>query len=152
MFEALSWDYELIFVNDGSADGSLSILRRFAEENSKVKVINFSRNFGHEAAMLAGLDYSTGDGLVCMDADLQHPPECVEQIIAGFEEGYEVINMVRTRNRSAGFIKNLTSSAFYKLINKISDVKLEANASDFFAMTEPAAKVLRENYRERYVF
>ncbi len=63
VFEALSWDYELIFVNDGSADGSLSILRRFAEENSKVKVINFSRNFGHEAAMLAGLDYSTGDGL-----------------------------------------------------------------------------------------
>ena len=152
VFEALSWDYELIFVNDGSADGSLSILRRFAEENSKVKVINFSRNFGHEAAMLAGLDYSTGDGLVCMDADLQHPPECVEQIIAGFEEGYEVINMVRTRNRSAGFIKNLTSSAFYKLINKISDVKLEANASDFFAMTEPAAKVLRENYREKVRF
>lgn len=152
MFEELSWDYELIFVNDGSADRSLSILKRFAAENPRVKVINFSRNFGHEAAMLAGLDYSEGDALVCMDADLQHPPECVEEIIGKFEEGYEVINMVRTRNRSAGFIKNLTSSAFYKLINRISDVKLEANASDFFAMTEPAARVLRENYREKVRF
>lgn len=151
-FEKLSWDYELIFVNDGSTDQSLMILKEFAKENPKVKLINFSRNFGHEAAMLAGLDHSRGDALVCMDADLQHPPECVEQIIGKFEEGYEVISMVRTRNRSAGFIKNLTSAAFYKLINKISDVKLEANASDFFAMTEPAARILRENYREKVRF
>lgn len=152
LFEALSWDYELIFVNDGSTDKSLSILRRYAKENPRVKVINFSRNFGHEAAMLAGLDYSSGDALVCMDADLQHPPECVEQIIGKLEEGYEVVSMVRTRNKSAGFIKNLTSTAFYKLINRISDVKLEANASDFFAMTEQAAGILKENYREKVRF
>lgn len=152
VFDGLSWDYELIFVNDGSRDGSLGILRELAKTDPKVKLINFSRNFGHEAAMVAGIDYAAGDGLVCMDADLQHPPECLAEIIGKFEEGYEVINMVRTKNQSAGFLKNLTSSAFYRLINTISDVKMEANASDFFAMTKNAADVLRENYREKVRF
>lgn len=152
IFEGLSWEYELLFVNDGSTDNSLSILKQFASKDPKVKVINFSRNFGHEAAMLAGLDNASGDALVCMDSDLQHPPECVGKIIEKFEEGYEVINMVRTQNKSAGFVKNITSDGFYKVINKISDVKLLANASDFFAMTEPAAQVLRDNYREKVRF
>ena len=93
-----SWEYELLFVNDGSQDQSLSILREFADADSRVKVINFSRNFGHEAAMIAGIDYASGDGIICMDADLQHPPECILEIIEKFEEGYEIINMVRTRN------------------------------------------------------
>lgn len=152
IFEELNWEYELLFVNDGSTDRSLAILRELAKTDEKVKIVNFSRNFGHEAAMLAGLDYAKGDALVCMDADLQHPPECVARIIEKFEEGYEVINMVRTRNSSAGFLKNLTSSGFYKVINSISDVKLEANASDFFAMTDQAADVLRGNYREKVRF
>ena len=152
VFEALPWNYELIFVNDGSADASGQILAELAAADPRVRVINFSRNFGHEAAMLAGLDHSIGEGIVCMDADLQHPPECVAQIIEKFEEGYEVINMVRTKNKSAGFIKNLTSSAFYKFLNKISDVKLENNASDFFALTANAAQVLKTNYREKVRF
>jgi glycosyltransferase involved in cell wall biosynthesis len=152
VFEALPWEYELIFVNDGSSDGSRRILTELAGQDERVKVIHFSRNFGHEAAMLAGIDYSSGDGLVCMDADLQHPPECVAEIIAKFEEGYEVINMVRTRNTSAGLLKNITSAAFYRLLNRISDVKLEENASDFFALTANAAKVLKTNYREKVRF
>lgn len=152
VFDGLSWDYELLFVNDGSTDRSLSVLKDFAAADPKVKVINFARNFGHEAAMLAGLDHASGDALVCMDADLQHPPECVAQIIEKFEEGYEIINMVRTRNQSAGFVKNITSDGFYKVINRISEVKLLANASDFFAMTDQAAQVLRENYREKVRF
>ena len=78
------WDYELLFVNDGSRDKSLQILRELAEQDPKVKVVNFSRNFGHEAAMIAGIDHANGDGIVCMDADLQHPPECIPQIIAKF--------------------------------------------------------------------
>ena len=152
VFETLPWNYELIFVNDGSADASGQILAELAAADPRVRVINFSRNFGHEAAMLAGLDHSSGEGIVCMDADLQHPPECVAQIIEKFEEGYEVINMVRTKNKSAVFIKNLTSSAFYKFLNKISDVKLENNASDFFAVSREAAEVLRKNYREKVRF
>ena len=77
VLENLEWDYEMVFVNDGSSDRSIDILRSFANINSKVKVVNFSRNFGHEAAMIAGIDYATGDGIVCMDADLQHPPQCI---------------------------------------------------------------------------
>lgn len=152
IFDSLVWDYELLFVNDGSTDRSLELLRQFAKEDPRIKLINFSRNFGHESAMLAGLDHASGDALVCMDADLQHPPECLSSIIERFEEGYEVINMVRTHNKSAGFIKNITSGGFYKVLNSISDVKLLANASDFFAMTDQAAQVLRDNYREKVRF
>lgn len=152
VFDSLPWDYEMIFVDDGSQDASPRLLDALAASDERVRVIHFSRNFGHEAAMLAGIDKSRGDGLVCMDADLQHPPESVIRIVEAFEEGYEVVNMVRLRNRSAGFLKNITSAAFYRLINRVSDVKLEANASDFFAMTDNAAQVLRENYREKVRF
>ena len=146
------WEHELIFVNDGSSDNSLSILEELAKEDHDVKLISFSRNFGHEAAMIAGIDYSTGDGIICMDADLQHPPECIPQIIEKFSAGYEVINMVRTKNKSAGLVKNITSSGFYWLINHISDVHFEPNASDFFAISSHVAQVLKDNYREKVRF
>ena len=146
------WEHELIFVNDGSADNSLSILEELAKEDHDVKLISFSRNFGHEAAMIAGIDHSTGDGIICMDADLQHPPECIPQIIEKFSADYEVINMVRTKNKSAGLVKNITSSGFYWLINHISDVHFEPNASDFFAISSHVAQVLKDNYREKVRF
>lgn len=148
----LNWDYELIFVNDGSQDGTMKILDRLSGLDKKVKVISFSRNFGHEAAMIAGLDYSSGDGIVCMDADLQHPPEYLPEIVSQFESGYDVINMVRTKNESAGWFKNLASSSFYHLINALSDVKFEPNASDFFAISKRASQVLKDNYREKVRF
>ena len=147
-----AWEYELLFVNDGSADGSYGILKELAALDKNVRVVNFSRNFGHEAAMIAGIDFASGDAVICMDAVLQHPPECIPKILKKMEEGYEVINMVRTRNTSAGLIKNVTSSPFYKLINRMSDVKFEANASDFFAVNAQAAQVLKENYREKIRF
>lgn len=152
VLKSLSWDYELIFVNDGSQDGSIEILKELAAGDEKVKVVDFSRNFGHEAAMIAGMDYSSGDGIVCMDADLQHPPECLPGIIAKLDEGYDVINMVRTKNESAGWFKNFAGAAFYRLINILSDVKFEPNASDFFAISKKAAKVLKTNYREKVRF
>ena len=152
ILEALSWDYELLFVNDGSRDGSRPLLDQMAEQDKKVRVIHFSRNFGHEAAMIAGVDYAVGDAIVCMDADLQHPPQCIPEILERLDQGYGVISMVRTKNKSAGWIKNITSAAFYKLINTLSDVKFEANASDFFAISKTAADVLRDNYREKVRF
>lgn len=148
----LNWDYELIFVNDGSQDGTMKILDDLSKKDKKVKVISFSRNFGHEAAMIAGLDYSSGDGIVCMDADLQHPPQYLPEIVRKLEEGCDVINMVRTKNESAGWFKNFASSAFYHLINVLSDVKFEPNASDFFAISRRAGDVLRDNYREKVRF
>lgn len=152
ILEALKWDYELIFVNDGSRDESLNILREISSQDEKAKVISFSRNFGHEAAMIAGIDHAKGDAIVCMDADLQHPPECLEPIIEKLEEGHGVINMVRTQNKSAGVIKNITSAGFYWVINTLSDVKFQPNASDFFAISCQAADVLRDNYREKVRF
>ncbi len=152
VLSTLSWDYELIFVNDGSQDQSRSILNQLAQSDERVKVIHFSRNFGHEAAMIAGLDHSQGDGVVCMDADLQHPLECLSEIVHCFQQGYQVINMVRTENKGAGLIKNLTSAAFYRLINTISDVHFEPNASDFFAVDREAAQVLKTSYREKIRF
>lgn len=148
----LHWNYELIFVNDGSQDGTMKILTRLSEMDKQVKVISFSRNFGHEAAMIAGLDYSSGDGIVCMDADLQHPPEYLPEIIKKLEDGNDVINMVRTKNESAGWFKNFASSAFYHLINALADVKFEPNASDFFAVSKRASIVLKDNYREKVRF
>ena len=152
ILEILPWDYELLFVNDGSRDDSLSILREYAARDEKVKFVSFSRNFGHEAAMIAGIDYADGDGIVCMDADLQHPPECLPEIVRKFEEGCGVISMVRTKNKSAGLLKNITSAGFYRVINALSDVKFEPNASDFFAISKEAAEVLRKNYREKVRF
>lgn len=149
----LLWDTELIFVNDGSRDNSRIILSQIAQEHPDIKVIHFSRNFGHEAAMIAGIDHASGDGVVCMDADLQHPLECLPEIIQKFEEGFEVINMIRTENKSAGLIKKITSSLFYKCLNSLSnDVKFEENASDFFAVSSRVAEILRTNYREKNRF
>lgn len=149
----IKWNYELIFVNDGSSDRSLEMIKKYSSLDKNVKVISFSRNFGHEAAMIAGIDNATGDGIVCMDADLQHPLECIPKIIDKFEMGFEVINMIRLANKSAGLIKNITSKAFYKVINLLSDqAKFEENASDFFAISANVANVLKKNYREKMRF
>lgn len=145
----LSWSYEIIFVNDGSTDGSLSILEKLAGENVNVRVVDFSRNFGHEAAMIAGIDYATGDAIVCMDADLQHPPKAIPEIIEKMESGYDVVSMIRTKNDGAGIIKKITSKAFYGVLNMMSKSKFEPDSSDFFAISKKVADVLRNDYREK---
>ena len=144
--------YEIIFVNDGSVDGSRGILFKIAKDDENVKVVHFSRNFGHEAAMIAGIDNASGDYIVCMDADLQHPPTLLPEMLRKFESGYDIINMVRTVNKSAGIIKNITSSMFYKVINRLSDIHLVSNASDFFGISKRVADVLRSSYREKTRF
>lgn len=143
------WEYELIFVNDGSIDGSRLILEDLAEKNGRVKLIAFSRNFGHEAAMLAGIDKAAGDFLLCMDADLQNPPELIPEILHKHIEGNEIILMSRKENKDAGRLKNMASSLFYKLLNRMSSVKFERNVSDFFGFSKKVADILRTEYRER---
>ena len=148
-----SYSYELLFVNDGSTDKSGAILSELKEENpDTVRVISFSRNFGHEAAMTAGLDYASGDYLIFMDADLQHPPASIPDIMDTFEAGHDIISMVRTKNEDSGAFGSFASAAFYKIINSISDAKMTPAASDFFAMNKQAAEVLRNNYREKVRF
>ena len=144
--------FEIIFVNDGSTDGTRGILYGISKENPDVKVLHFSRNFGHEAAMLAGIDYASGEGIICMDGDLQHPPVLLPDMVRAFEGGYDIINMVRTKNPTAGILKNITSDIFYHFINQVSEVKLVSNASDFFGISKRVADVMRKSYREKTRF
>lgn len=152
VLESCGWEHELIFVNDGSRDGSRELLRKLAERDARVRVISFSRNFGHEAAMIAGIDAAAGSAVVCMDADLQHPVESIPELLRLFSEGYDVISMVRTENRSAGIIKNISSSGFYAVMNAMSGTDFQKNASDFFGLSARAAAVLRSDYREKVRF
>ncbi|MBQ0146536.1 MAG: glycosyltransferase family 2 protein [Lachnospiraceae bacterium] len=144
--------YELIFVNDGSTDSSMEIIRMLSENDSNIRAISFSRNFGHEAAMLAGIDNACGSYIICMDADLQHPVRFIPEMISSFEKGSDVINMIRTKNHDAGVIKNITSNMFYSMINGMSNSSLEKNASDFFGISGRVADVLRSDYREKVRF
>ncbi len=149
----LSCSYRFFFVNDGSTDGTELILKELAAGDPEHTVyLGFSKNFGHEAAMLAGLDYATGDALVFMDADLQHPPELLPEIVRKLKEGNDIISMVRTKNRSAGLLKNVTSAGFYWVLNLLSAVHFVPNASDFFAISRRVQEVLQQHYRERVRF
>lgn len=145
-------DYEIIFVNDGSTDRSKDFLVNLANNNRKIKIIHLSKNFGHEAAMMAGIDYSKGDAIICMDADLQHPPSMIRDIISKFEEGYDVINMVRRESHDAALVKKITSYLFYRIINILSIIRFEPNASDFFAISRRVADIIRDNFQERTRF
>jgi len=152
ILSSLSKPYEIIFVNDGSQDSSREVLRELAKKDRRVKVINFSRNFGHEAAMIAGIDHSKGEAVICMDADLQHPPNVIPKMMDTFHHGYEVITMMRSKNMDSGWFKTVTSKLFYYLLNKVSGQKFEVNASDFFLISRNVAKVLKNDFREQSRF
>jgi dolichol-phosphate mannosyltransferase len=149
---SLQISYEIIFVNDGSTDNSLSILKDIAASDNKVRIIDFSRNFGHEAAMIAGIDHACGDAVICMDSDLQHPPSMISEMLRKKAEGFDVVNMVRTDRKDAGMLQKMNSKLFYKLINNISSVKFTENASDFFLISQKVCKILRSYFRERTRF
>ena len=148
----VDFEYDILFVNDGSTDQSLDKIREIKQQDSRVHLIDFSRNFGHEAAMLAGLDFCTGDAAVCMDADLQHPPRSIIEMWTKFQEGFDVINMVRMDRQDGGFFRKVTSKAFYSITNKMLNSKLEPNASDFFLISKRVIHLLQNNYRERTRF
>ena len=111
--------YELIFVNDGSSDATLSILKPIAESDEHVRLINFSKNFGHESAMIAGIDYARGDAIICMDSDLQHPPTKIPEMVDLWKNGFDVVNMVRLERKDATLMNKITSKCFYKFIIKV---------------------------------
>lgn len=152
VLQTMDCESEMLFVDDGSSDGSGAKLDSMAAGDPRVRVLHFSRNFGHEAAMLAGIDHASGDAIVCMDADLQHPPMLLPDMVARFRKGTDVLTMVREERKDGGVSKHLTSRAFYWLINKLSECQLEPNASDFFLISRRVAEVLRSDYRERTRF
>ena len=125
------YEHEIIFVNDGSKDKTLEILENITNIDKSVKVISFSRNFGHQAAVTAGLQYVTGDAIVIIDADLQDPPELIPDMLKKWEDGFEVIYGKRKTRKGESAFKLLTAKAFYNTLNKLSDVEIPKDTGDF---------------------
>ena len=140
--EIKNYEYEVIFVNDGSKDKTLEILENIAKEDKNIKVVSFSRNFGHQAAVTAGLKYVTGDAIVIMDADLQDPPELIPDMLRYWEDGYEVIYGKRKTREGESAFKLLTAKAFYNTLNKLSDVEIPKDTGDFRLVDKKVVDVI----------
>ncbi len=143
--------WEFILVDDGSRDGSTDIIRELAQEDSRVRPVIFARNFGHQIAVTAGMDYSRGDAVIVIDADLQDPPEVILQLIAKWREGYQVVYAVRTEREGETWFKTMTASLFYRLIYRITEVKIPMDSGDFRLLDRRVVNVMN-SMRERHRF
>ncbi len=142
--------WELILVDDGSTDGSTLAIREMQKEDKRVRPVIFARNFGHQLAVTAGLDYSRGEAVIIIDSDLQDPPEVILDMIAKWKEGYEVVYAVRAEREGESWFKELTASMFYRLINRITSVPIPLDTGDFRLMDRKVVDVLnrmREHHR-----
>jgi dolichol-phosphate mannosyltransferase len=135
VFSGLQYRYEIIFIDDGSSDGSLDVIKQLVEKDSAVYYIELSRNFGHQYALKAGLDLSNGDCAVSMDSDLQHPPELIPKLVEQWEKGYDVVYTRRNDDKKLSWLKRKTSAFFYVLLDRLSDLKLEKGTADFRLMS-----------------
>ncbi|MDH4358321.1 MAG: glycosyltransferase family 2 protein [Candidatus Berkelbacteria bacterium] len=135
-------NYEMIFVDDGSTDGSLKQLRGLAKSDRRIKVISFSRNFGHQAAITCGLDAAKGDAVVTIDTDLQDPPELILKMIEAWRSGAEVVYAKR-RARRDGFLKKFTARAFYRILDRLSDTSIPVDTGDFRLMDKKVVQAMR---------
>ena len=145
------YDYNLIFVDDGSRDSSALILSELSRDDAHVEAYLLSRNYGHQMALTCGLDHADGDAVITMDGDLQHPPELIPQLLRLWEQGNEIVLTKRMATEDAGFFKNITSSLYYKLINTLSNVEITPGGSDFRLMDRIAVDAFKQ-YRERARF
>ena len=150
--ELQNYHFEIIFVNDGSRDQTQAKIEELASQFEEVKFIEFSRNFGHQPAVKAGIDRSNGNAVISMDADLQHPPELIPDMIKKWEEGFDIVYTIRTYPKEISAFKRKTSSLYYKFLSKISDVNLrEGGGSDFRLMDSSVVDVVR-NMNESDIF
>ncbi len=134
--------WELIMVDDGSKDGSTEVIRKLAASDERVRPVIFARNFGHQIAVSAGLDYSRGDAVIIIDSDLQDPPEVIGELIAKWREGYQVVYAVRTEREGETKFKTQTASLFYRMIDRITDVKIPLDTGDFRLMDRKVVDVM----------
>jgi len=147
---SLGGQWEAVFIDDGSSDRSAELLDELARAEPRYKIIGFSRNFGHQIAITAGIDRADGDAVVVMDADLQDPPEVVQLMLDKVAEGFDVVYGVRRRRQAETIFKRATAAAFYRLIRAMTRVQIPADAGDFRLMTRPvvlAMRALREQHR-----
>jgi dolichol-phosphate mannosyltransferase len=141
--------FEFVFVNDGSRDTTKDLLDGYADSDDRVKVLHFANNRGHQMALTAGMDFATGDMIVTMDADLQDPPELVEEMLTKVEEGFEIIHMQRRKRRGETWFKRFSARSYYALMRKLTSESFIENCGDFKAFTQPVLKVV-QSFRERH--
>ncbi|MCE5185852.1 MAG: glycosyltransferase family 2 protein [Planctomycetaceae bacterium] len=144
-------EHEIILVDDGSQDGTAEILRQLAAQDPSLKAVILSRNFGHQIALTAGVDYTSGDAMIMMDSDLQHPAQLLPMLIEEWQKGCDVVSMVRVETQGAGFFKRCSSQLFYVLFNALSRTTLPMGAADFCLLSRPVYTQLK-NMPERHRF
>jgi len=143
VLEALDAPYELILVDDGSRDTSLEIMRSLRADDPRVKILSFSRNFGHQIAISAGIDAAKGDAVVVIDSDLQDPPEVIADLVAAWKSGYEVVYAVRAARKGETRFKLATAKVFYRLLSRIAAVDIPHDTGDFRLMDHRAVMAMR---------
>jgi dolichol-phosphate mannosyltransferase len=151
VMETLGEPWELILVDDGSTDGSTELMRQLRTKDKHVRPVIFARNFGHQIAVTAGLDFSRGRAVIIMDADLQDPPQVIPDLIAKWRQGYEVVYAIRAKREGETWFKLATASLFYRLIQRITDVNIPMDTGDFRLMDRQVVQVLNQ-MRERHRF
>lgn len=144
VLERLNTTYEIICINDGSKDDTLKCLVEHHYRNRAIKVVNLSRNFGKEIALTAGIEYSTGAAVIPIDADLQDPPELIEELIAKWREGYDVVNATRRSRQGESWLKRFTANVFYQTIGRLSSVPIPRNTGDFRLLDRRVVEVLKQ--------
>lgn len=151
VMKSLNESWEMVLIDDGSTDGSTDAIRRLAGKDKNVRPVIFARNFGHQIAVTAGLDYARGDAVIIIDADLQDPPEVMLDLIAKWKDGYEVVYAVRKEREGESWFKLKTASLFYRLIYRITDVKIPLDTGDFRLLDRKIVNVMGQ-MRERHRF
>ena len=145
-----NYEFEILFINDGSKDKTLELIKQYRKQDNRFSYVNLSRNFGKETAMIAGLDYATGDAVVFMDADLQDPPEILPELIKYWEEGYDDVYAKRKTREGETFFKKITSKLYYKILQKLTNIEIQKDTGDFRLLDRRcvnAIKKLRESQR-----
>lgn len=145
------YDYEIVFINDGSFDKTREIIIDLSKTDSKIKLVDLARNFGKEIALTAGLDYSTGDAVIPMDVDMQDPPEVILEFVKKWEEGYDVVYGIRASRNGDSFMKKFTAFLFYRVINFLSDTSIPKDTGDFRLMDRKVVEVL-STMKEKHRF
>lgn len=141
--EAAGMRVTILIIDDGSTDRVLEILHEHADKDSRIQVAAFSRNFGHQAAVAAAIEIADGDALIILDADLQHPPEHISEMVELWESGYDIVSMVRKTTASQSILKTFTSRLFYKIFNNLSETRVPDGAADFFLLSQDAHNALK---------
>lgn len=145
------YEFEFVYINDGSVDNTPAILNDFSDSDPRTKVLHFARNQGHQAAITAGMDFSSGDLIVIIDADLQDPPELLDSILEKINEGYDLVHMQRKRRAEESWFKLTSAKFFYRIMKAFADSKIVENCGDFRAFTRPVLKAM-QGFRERHRF